>query len=80
MLFVQILNITKKDAENRLYDILPIVNPKLCVKRGLVNILASVFRAITGNLDAPDGERFEDLLKKLKSNQIQSKFKRNLSS
>lgn len=69
---VKILNVTKKDVENRLYEILPIENlyPKLRVKRGLINGLGSVFKAITGNLDASDGERFESLIQKLNSNQI----------
>nr|CAI5840651.1 unnamed protein product [Callosobruchus analis] len=36
------------------------------IKRGLVNGLGSVFKAITGNLD---GERFESLVSELQNNQ-----------
>nr|CAI5841906.1 unnamed protein product [Callosobruchus analis] len=39
------------------------------IKRGLVNGLGSIFKAITGNLDARDGERFESLISELQNNQ-----------
>nr|CAI5842191.1 unnamed protein product [Callosobruchus analis] len=39
------------------------------IKRGLVNGLESIFKAITGNLDARDGERFESLISELQNNQ-----------
>nr|CAI5837800.1 unnamed protein product [Callosobruchus analis] len=39
------------------------------IKRGLVNGLGSIFKTITGNLDAKDGERFESLISELQNNQ-----------
>nr|CAH7729552.1 unnamed protein product [Callosobruchus chinensis] len=39
------------------------------IKRGLINGLGSVFKAITGNLDARDGKRFESLISELLNNQ-----------
>lgn len=68
---MKILNTTKHNVENKVYEILPIENiyRNSRIKRGLINGLGSVFKAITGNLDASDGERFEDLIQKLSSNQ-----------
>lgn len=36
-------------------------------KRGLVDGLGSVFKFLTGNLDAADGERYEKIISKLQS-------------
>ncbi|CAH1998042.1 unnamed protein product [Acanthoscelides obtectus] len=50
--------ITLKNLENN-----------LGIKRGLINGLGSIFKAITGNLDASDGEKFESLISDLQNNQ-----------
>ncbi|CAH2003047.1 unnamed protein product, partial [Acanthoscelides obtectus] len=39
------------------------------IKRGLINGLGSIFKAMTGNLDASDGEKFESLISDLQHNQ-----------
>lgn len=38
-------------------------------KRGLINGIGTVFKTITGNLDASDSERYEKILNHLKENQ-----------
>lgn len=71
--FIKILNITKEGVENKIYEILPISNiygQSTRNKRGLINGLGSIFKAITGNLDANDGEHFENLIQQLGSNQV----------
>lgn len=39
-------------------------------KRGLINGLGSIVKFVTGNLDANDGEYYEKMLRKIKSNQV----------
>lgn len=72
--FIKVLNITKHSVENKLLEILPLegINKQKSrrIKRGLINGLGSIFKAITGNLDANDGQHFEDLIQKLNSNEI----------
>lgn len=38
-------------------------------KRGAINFVGSIFKALTGNLDAEDGQRFEEAIKSLQDNQ-----------
>ena len=64
--YLKILKITQERVENKIKEILP--HPQRN-KRGLVNVVGSVFKAVTGNLDASDGERYENLIKKLQENQ-----------
>lgn len=71
--FATILNTSKLNVENKIYEILPLQNiyPKKSMrsKRGILNGLGSVFKVITGNLDASDGEHFENLIRQLSKNQ-----------
>lgn len=50
-------------------------------KRGIINALGSVFKFISGNLDASDGERYDKTIKELSDNQhnIISYFNKQLS-
>lgn len=64
--YLKILKFTEEKVEDKLIEILP--HPKR-VKRGLINGLGSIFKSITGNLDATDGERYENLIKELQGNQ-----------
>lgn len=43
-------------------------------RRGLVNFLGGVVKAITGNLDAEDGQRYEETLQKLEAQQTKQKI------
>lgn len=54
-------------VEDKLTEILP--HPQR-IKRGLINGLGSIFKQITGNLDANDGERYDTLIRELQNNQI----------
>nr|CAI5826568.1 unnamed protein product [Callosobruchus analis] len=49
------------------YETFPSISIRL--KRGLVNSQGSVFKAITGNLDARDGEKIESLISEVQNNQ-----------
>ncbi|CAG9814085.1 unnamed protein product [Phaedon cochleariae] len=53
-------------VENKLTEILP--HPSR-TKRGLINGLGLIFEAISGNVDASDGERYEKLIDQLQKNQ-----------
>ena len=64
--YLKILKLTQDRVESKIKEILP--HP-LRIRRGLVNIVGSVFKAVTGNLDATDGERYENLIKNLENNQ-----------
>lgn len=64
--YLKILSLTKERVETKLKEILP--HPQR-TKRGLINGLGSIFKAITGNLDASDGERYEHLIEELQDNQ-----------
>lgn len=45
------------------------LKPQTKNKRGLVNVLGSIFKFISGNLDASDGERYDHAIAELSSNQ-----------
>lgn len=64
--YEQLLKLTQDRVENKIKEIIP--HPKR-FKRGLINGLGSVFKAVTGNLDASDGDRYEKLIYELKENQ-----------
>lgn len=64
--YLKILTLTQDKVEEKLVEIIP--HPKR-YKRGLINGLGSIFRAISGNLDAYDGERYDKLIEKLQNNQ-----------
>lgn len=64
--FLKLLEITQDRVETKIKEIIP--HPDR-IKRGLVNGLGSIFKAITGNLDASDGERYEKLISELRHNQ-----------
>lgn len=64
--YVKILNLTKDKVEVKLKEIIP--HPQR-TKRGLINGLGSIFKSITGNLDASDGERYDNLIRQLQVNQ-----------
>lgn len=64
--YLKILNLTKKRVERKINQLIP--RPRR-TKRGLINIAGSIFKAITGNLDAKDGIHYENLIKELQQNQ-----------
>ena len=64
--YVKALQFLQKRVENKISEIIPHSNR---TKRGLVNVVGSVFKAVTGNLDASDGERYEKLIQNLQKNQ-----------
>lgn len=64
--YIKILKFTKEKVESKLREIIP--HPHR-TRRGLINGLGSIFKAITGNLDASDGERYENLIKDIQNNQ-----------
>lgn len=65
--YFKILSLIQGRVEGKLAEIIP--HPQR-TKRGLINIMGSVFKSITGNLDSSDGERYENLIKDLQNNQI----------
>lgn len=64
--YLKILKLTQERVENKIKELIP--HPKR-IKRGLVNIVGSVFKAVTGNLDASDGDHYEKLIQDLQENQ-----------
>lgn len=64
--YLKILKLTQDRVENKIKEIIPHPNR---VKRGLINMLGSVFKVVTGNLDASDGERYDRIITELQSNQ-----------
>lgn len=65
---VSLLTQISKTIESKFSEIL--VDTKR-QKRGLVNGIGTFFKAITGNLDAEDGQFFTDSINKLNQNQLQ---------
>lgn len=64
--YIKLLNILQMRVETKIADVIP--HPKR-LKRGLVNVAGSVFKAITGNLDASDGEYYDKVINNLQHNQ-----------
>lgn len=64
--YLKLLTLIESKVEEKLIEILP--HPKR-FKRGLINGLGSIFRTISGNLDAYDGEKYDKLIEKLQNNQ-----------
>lgn len=64
--YLKVLELTEDKVENKLIELLP--NPKR-LKRGLINGLGSIFKVISGNLDATDGEKYDKLIEELQNNQ-----------
>lgn len=60
------MNITKIKVQNKLSEIIP--KPHR-IKRGLIDGLGSIFKSITGNLDASDGERYNNIINQIENNQ-----------
>lgn len=71
--YIKILSLLQERVETKLKDLIP--SPQR-TKRGLINAVGSIFKSITGNLDASDGERYEQLIKELQNNQ--NKLKSNI--
>ena len=64
--YFKIINATESMVEIKLNEIIPRPDRQ---KRGLINGLGSIFKSITGNLDAEDGNRYDKLIEKLHRNQ-----------
>ncbi|CAH2019428.1 unnamed protein product, partial [Acanthoscelides obtectus] len=70
----ELFNTEKRKVDGKLNDIFPstyetVPSFSVRIKRGLINGLGSIFKAITGNLDASDGEKFESLISDLQNDQ-----------
>lgn len=61
-----LLFMVEEKVETKLREIMPIHQRP---KRGLINGLGSIFKSISGNLDASDGERYDKIIKTLEQNQ-----------
>lgn len=68
--YIKILLLIQDRVETKLKELIP--HPQR-TRRGLINAVGSIFKTITGNLDASDGERYERLIKNLQNNQIELK-------
>lgn len=64
--YIKVLNFIENKLSDKLSELVPYSPRK---KRGLINGLGSIFKAISGNLDASDGERYEKLILQLQNNQ-----------
>ncbi|XP_066157760.1 uncharacterized protein [Euwallacea fornicatus] len=64
---LEMLKFLKEKVERRLNEIIPPQNFRQ--KRGLVNLLGTAFKLISGNLDSADGDRYNNLIKNLETNQ-----------
>lgn len=58
-----------RTVKTKLENLLPSMTKVPRTRRGLINGLGSVFKAVSGNLDASDGERYDKALDSLRSNQ-----------
>lgn len=63
--FVKIMEFIQGKVFMKISQIIP--RPKR-IKRGLINIMGSMFKAVTGNLDASDGERYDKEINNLQRN------------
>ena len=61
-----IINNTRNNIYDNLYEIIPKTSRP---KRGIINVVGTIFKAITGNLDSDDGERYEKAISELEKNQ-----------
>ncbi|KAJ8977117.1 hypothetical protein NQ317_005245 [Molorchus minor] len=64
--YAKILNLTRQRVQIKLNEIIP---HSKRTKRGIINGLGSIFKSITGNLDASDGERYDRLINEIQNNQ-----------
>lgn len=64
--YLKVLRLICIRTENKLKEIIP--HPQR-TRRGLINGLGSIFKAVSGNLDASDGERYDNLITQLQKNQ-----------
>lgn len=64
--YLNILNVLQDRVHSELNQIIPRSER---IKRGIINALGSVFKTISGNLDASDGERYDTLINNLQTNQ-----------
>lgn len=64
--YLNILNVLQERVNSEINQIIPRSDR---IKRGLINALGSVFKTISGNLDASDGERYNTLINNLQTNQ-----------
>lgn len=63
---MKVLEYIEEKVEYKILNILP---HQKRVRRGLINGLGSIFKSISGNLDAEDGERYENSIINLQKNQ-----------
>jgi hypothetical protein len=68
--YMTVIDTLNKETKRNLQQIFPTTKR---FKRGLIDGLGTVFKAITGNLDAKDGERYESVINELrKTSDIQN--------
>ncbi|CAH2019537.1 unnamed protein product [Acanthoscelides obtectus] len=72
--YLNVLYFLERKVDGKLNDIFPstyetVPSFSVRIKRGLINGLGSIFKAITGNLDASDGEKCESLISDLQNDQ-----------
>lgn len=66
---------TLRYEKEHLKSLIQQIHPDICsektnrTKRGLFNAVGSVFKFVSGNLDASDGEKFDRAIEELKTNQ-----------
>lgn len=77
----KIAQFSKKSISAKIENIQIHDNAQNRTKRGLINILGSIVKGITGNLDANDGERIYNILDHLQTNEksLQSQLKMEYS-
>lgn len=59
----------QQQEETKIQQYMEILQPKQRSKRGALNIMGSVVKAITGNLDNEDGRRYDNQIQELQNNQ-----------
>lgn len=77
---ISLINKQFKSIENKLTQI-KYDTPNYRYKRGILNGIGSIWKALTGNLDASDGEYYTDCINKLKDDehQIENLLKNQIS-
>lgn len=63
--FMKIMEFIQEKVSTKLNQI---VSHSTRTKRGLINVIGSMFKAVTGNLDASDGERYDKEISNLQKN------------